>query len=369
MPMFLQHYKTAWKDYFSGTAPTTTLNSQEYTSRPTTSSTYVHVLDCLFRSITSTNYGGALYCSTSVAYLLVESTSFFSCKVSYGNGGAIYFYNTNNGQCVLYEVCGHDCCTTTSNSALFVYLFVKNDILSKNFVNYSSITRCVNTNAWETLWLNNGKVFCPSINLSNNNCLGQFVLCFPLKYSNSVTCSFSYSSFADNFANKHMCFNLATTGAEYEIKTCNILRNTQDDFNSLGIILTYGNLKIADACILENKANCTFYQYSSYTITLSSCTVDSTSNNGYLTIQNTVTKSIILALDHMYTRNCHSEYDAAGTLTPIIQFSNRQKCYTNQKYRLQLRDEDAISLISILVFNFIHLQYSNVHLYQTDLFL
>jgi predicted outer membrane repeat protein len=125
--MFLLYSKTAWNDYFSGTTATTTLNSQEYTSRPAPSGSNIYVTNCLFRSITSTSDGGALYCSSSFTYLLVELTSFFSCKTS-GIAGAIYFSNTNCGQCVLHKVCGYDCCTTNSNSYQFVYISVMNDI-------------------------------------------------------------------------------------------------------------------------------------------------------------------------------------------------------------------------------------------------
>jgi hypothetical protein len=196
--------------------------------------------------------------------------------------------------------------------------------------------------------------------MSNNKCKGDSVVCFPLSYSNTVTCSFSYSSFADNIATQGTWFTLWTSGAEYEIKSCNILRNTQDNLNYRGTIATSGNLKIMDSCILENKADYIFYEdYSSYRITLSNCTVDKTTNNGYLITQNTVTKSFILALNHLSTQNCHSGYDAAGTLTPIIQTpssSKKQMNYcTGQNIFLLIRNEDVVSLFSILIFNFIHL--------------
>jgi hypothetical protein len=360
--MFLLHSKTAWNDYFPGINPTY-LPLQTYTYRPTPSGSNVYVLNCLFSSITSTGNGVALYCTST--YLLVESTAFFSCKTSGGRGGAIYFTNTNSGQCVLHEVCGYDCCTTDGYNNHFIYTSVKNDISSKNYINYSSISRCVNENSWHTLYVNNGNIICPSVNFSNNKCYGQFVVCFPLSYSNTVTCSLSYSSFADNIASRYICLILWTTGAEYEIKSCNILRSTQGTLNSYGTICAGGNLKIMDSCILENAADYIFYQESSsYRITLSNCTADKTTYNRNLVTQNTVTKSFILALNHLSTQNCHSEYDAAGYLTPIIQTPSSSKkqiyCYTGQKYCLMLRNEDILSLISILIFNFIHLDYSNI---------
>jgi predicted outer membrane repeat protein len=359
MSLFLLYSKTAWKDYFSPATASETLSSQEYTSRPTLSGSNVYVLNCLFMSITSTTSGGAIYCSSSVLYLLVESTSFFSCKISGGNGGAIYFSNSNNGQCVLHEVCGYDCCTTDSNYVLFHYIYVKDDISSKNYVNYSSISRCVNENAYQFWQLYYGTIFCPSVNISNNKCKGNSVLCNPLSNSNSVTCSFSYSTISDNNATYCAWIILWTVAAKYEIKSCNILRNTQGSLNTRGTITTQGNLKITDSCILENIANYVFFQESSYTITLSNCTVDKTTNNGYLTTQSTTTKSFILALNHMSTKNCNTGYDSAGALTPIMQSSssskNQKNWCTGQNYRIMLRDEDIVSLIGILIFNFIHL--------------
>jgi hypothetical protein len=356
------HTRTAWGDFFTGT-PTTTL-SNEFGTRQNPTEANVYVSNSLFKFITSGGYGGALYC-TSSTYLLVESTSFFSCKTSSQYAGAIYFIGT---ECVLIKVCGYDCCSTYTSATSytqFSYLQVNNIASSKNYVNFSSIVRCVNeiTNSRYMLRMYYGNISCPSVNISLNKCHRQSgIICYPFKDSNSVTCLFTYSSFVDNTASGYNCIMLYTTGAKFEIKSCNILRNTQVTLGTEGTIYTIGNLMIEGSCILENKANNIFYQGdSSYTITLSRCTVDSTSNNGYLTTQNTVT-SFILALNHMSTRNCHSEYDVIGTLTPIIQTPSSSK---NQKYyytfgerfcQCQLRD--FVSFLFVFVFNFIHLDAS-----------
>jgi hypothetical protein len=87
---------------------------------------------------------------------------------------------------------------------------------------------------------------------------------------------------------------------------------------------------IENSCILENIAPYIFYQGLSYGITISNCTLDKTIYNQNLVIQNTVTKSFILALNHMSTRNCNAKYDSAGILTPITlhsSSSNKQKVY------------------------------------------
>jgi hypothetical protein len=356
------HIRTAWGDYFTGDS---TLQQQKlYETRQTLSGTGVYVLSCLFRSIKGTSDGGALYCN-SVTYLLVESSSFFSCTTSnqYG-GGAIYF---SNGQCVLHEVCGYDCYITYTSSSFYQFacIYVNNAVSSKNYVNYSSIVRCVNVNSdsYYTLRLTYGKICCPSVNISMNKCqCCSGVLCQPYTDSSSFTGSFLYSSFADNIANGHTCLYLWMGSSKTEIKNCNILRNTQGTLGSGGTIYTLDNVLIEGSCILENKATYTFRIHSSsYTITLSNCTVDSTSCNLQLTIQKTVTKSFIHALSHMSTHNCHSEYDSVGTLTPIIQTPSSSKkqiqCFTFGKCSCRPQ-----SFHIIFIFNFIH-PYASIDLW------
>jgi hypothetical protein len=365
MSVLLLHSRTAWNDYFPATNPTN-LNSQTYTSRQTPSSTSVYVLDCFFNYITSTSEVGALCCSSSVTYLLVEFSSFFSCKTSGSYGGAIHFSNTNNGQCVLHGVCGYDCCTASSYYCQFAYIQVNNVVSSKNYVNYSSFTRVVNvvTNADHTLGLFNGKVCCQSINSSMNNCYCvSGICCQPLSVSNSVTCSLIYSSFADNKDANWISIYLYSSGANFEIKNCNIIRNSQVHTSSYGLFYTTGNVRIENSCILENKAPYIFYQASSYTITVSNCTLDKTTKYGKLLIQNTVTKSFILALSHISTRNCRAEYDAIGLLTPITpppppsqSSSNEQKLY----YTCQ-RLFHQFPLSSILIYSFINMYAFGYH--------
>jgi hypothetical protein len=366
MLTFKMHIRTAWDDYFTGNK--TNYNSETYGSKPTLSGTSVYVSNCLFISITSGGNGGALSC-TSVTYLLIESTSFFSCKTSSQNGGAIYF-SYSSGQCVLHEVCGYDCYSTytgSSSYSQFAHIVVNNAITSKNYVNYSSFVRCVNerSKSHYPLGLANGKICCPSVNISMNKCYWHSgIYCRPFKDSNSFTCSLSHSSLTDNIATDCVCISFLTGNANCEMKSCNIIRNTQCTLSLHGTFNVCDNLMIEDSCILENKANRIFYQHhSSCTITLSNCTVDSTSYNQNLVTKNTVTKSFIHALKHMSTQNCHSEYDSAGTLTPIIQSpspSKKQKLYFScEKFLYQSQLRIFFSLLNVFIFNFIHLNTSD----------
>jgi hypothetical protein len=362
MSSLLLRIRTAWNDHFPGTGPTNTFNSQTYTSRYTPSGTSIYISNCLFMSITSSDTGGALYCYNSATYFVVESTSFFSCKTS-GSGGAIYFYC--DAQSILYKVCGYDCYTTNSNNYQFGYIQVNNVVSSKNYFNYSSISRCVNENSSPhyTFGLGWGKNYCPSVNSSLNKCYARSGICFwPSDDSNYAASSLTYSSFIDNHAAGYNCILFGRSGSKFEIKSCNIIRNTQGTLGSEGTIRTNGNLFIEDSCILENTATNIFYQdSSSCTITLSNCTVDKTTCNQNLITKNTVTKSFILALNHMSTRNCHSEYDSAGTLIPIIQTPSSSKklilCCTCGKCFYQPQLTFASTFISI--FHFIHPYASN----------
>jgi hypothetical protein len=370
MLMFQSHFKTAWNDYFTATGQNN-INSQTFSLTQTPSNTSVYVSNCLFRFVASSGNGGALSC-TSVTYLLVESTSFISCSTGSQYGGAIYFSNSG-GQCALYKVCGYDCCSTyTSRSdGQFVFTTVNDAISSKNYVNYTSITRCMNqiSNSFHVLCLYYGKICCPSVNMSMNKCsYASGIYCQPFTDSNSYTSSLTYSSFTDNSATIAACIYLFWQGtANYEVKSCNVLRNTQGNLGTFGLFFASGNALIEDSCILENKATYIFNQYNSaYRFTILNCTLDSTSNNGYLIIRNTVTKSFIHALKHMSTQNCHSEYDAVGTLTPITPLPSLKKqirlCTCgNSFYQSELTY--LVSIIRVFVFNFIHLNAYSYPLY------
>jgi hypothetical protein len=340
--------KFAWNDYFTG-SPATALNSTQYSSRQTPSASSIYVLNCLFNNCAvPSGSGGALSC-TSATYFFVESTSFFSCKTNSGSGGAIYFYNLNCLQSVLYGLCGYDCSSTSIGP--FAGIWIKDSTTTKNHFNHSSMVRCLSDapGSCEMSNIQYGRVYCPSVNSSMNRCpcySGIFLL--PTLDSSSVTSLLSYSTIADNNATKFICIR-CTNGAKHEIKYCNILRNMQVS-NTDGIIWTNGNLMIEDSCILENTATYVFYG----SITISNCTVDSTTNNGYLTTLKTVTKSFIHGLNHMSTQNCHSEYDSAGILTVIPYASHLTKKVFCHTCHYQARISDSFPLISLFITIFIH---------------
>jgi hypothetical protein len=358
MFLLLQSFRTAWVDSFPGTTPTTYSSGYGEKQTPSASSDGgVYILNSLFNRCTSTSDGGALYCSKSVTYLLIESTSFFSCNTYTGYGGAIYFENTNNGQSVLYGVCCNDCCSTYIRHSYgqFGYIQVGNNVLNKNYVNYSSISRCMNenSNSYYMLYLYNGKICCPSVNISLNKCYSYLgIYCYSSAISSYVT--LSYSTFTDNNITGYVCIYLGGgTNSKLEMKCCNVLRNTHPS-GSWGLFYIYGNMTIDDSCIIENNAPLYFEMRNPNSITLSNCTIDKTTkygNLGTLIIRKTVTKSFILTLNHISTEDCHFTF----TISP----SNKKKFYYSCKnYNYIVRLSDLI-LNWVFIFTFIHPGSSN----------
>ena len=146
--------------------------------------------------------------------------------------------------------------------------------------------------------------------------------------SNSFTCFWLYSSFTDNIASGYYCICQYYTPTKTEMKCCNVLRNLQGSPGSGGTIRFDGDTTVKDSCILMNNATYTFYAYHIYVITVSNCTIDSTTHQNSLILANTATKSFIHALNHISTKNCASEYDSAGTLTAVTPSQKKVFCYT-----------------------------------------
>jgi hypothetical protein len=357
MLKILLNNRTAWNDYFPGIVPSRTYEKQETSTRQSFSDQSVYVLSCLFTNCKSSSNGGALHCSASVAYFLVGSSSFFSCNTSSRDGGAIYFENTGSGPCVLNEVCCYNCYSTygSYSCGMFAYIRVYDSTSSKNYVNYSSFTRCRNENSGSCypVYLEYGKTYCTSVNVSMNKCHYQSgIICYPSFDSISVSCSISYSSFIDNNAFGYNCIYLYRTGTRLEIICSNIIRNTQGSPNTQGTIYANGNMMIQHSCILENDATYIFCAGSNSIITVSQCTVDSTNHYNSFVLTNTITKSFINALDHISTQNCIAEYDSVGILTVIEPPKGKKKVFCNTCNCRAV--SDFFSLTFVFLVTFIH---------------
>jgi hypothetical protein len=355
--IFLQR---SYADVYGTSYSPTNYIGNKYTQTLAPTANDVYVSDCVFSYCLSSSSGGALSCGSSVYRLLVEQSSFISCRVSSGNGGAIHFSNGNYGESVLSQVCGFNCSSTSSNSmqGVFINIYTKGDIANKNHVNDSSITHCLMASlySYATLVLYNGNILCPSVNLTNNLCY-QYSPLYCLQ-SPPGTCCVSCSSIVNNTATNYNCIWYENSSPSYCIDTCNILNNKQTS-SSYGIISAKGNLHIKDSCVLGNdEKNRIFHEdSSSYKITISNCTIDGDifTNGRYygsVTIIQTNERPFINPLSHIATQKCDSYFDSYGTLTVKSNVPSKisryfMSCYCNH---LMIDPFRSVKFIFLLTF-------------------
>jgi hypothetical protein len=313
--------KRSFEDvYGTGLNPTNYTRIEYGGTRLTPSANNVYVYDCFFHDFSYSSNGGALSCSNSVYKLLIEQSSFFSCKTSGGHGGGVYFDCSGNYESVISKICGFGCSCSGCGTCAFIRLY--NSANYKNHVNDSSLTQSLKNgkSPYDSIYLCSDNMLIPSGNFTNNECSSSPAFCCDsTRSSTSETCIISYCSIVNNTANGgNMCVRLYNTGSTHRIDTCNIINNKQTS-TSYGTIYASANILIKDSCILgNNDGNTVFYVgYSSCKITVSNCTVD---NNRYTGAGSVIfTKSaqcsFIHALSHIVTRSCDSNFDSYGTLT------------------------------------------------------
>jgi hypothetical protein len=322
-------YKRSFSDVYGQSYTPTNYSGPEYTTTISLTTENVYVHDSVFRSCSSSANGGALSCSSSVIRLLVEHSSFISCKTSSGYGGGIYFKSTTTGQCVLNRICGYDCIKSNTGNirGIFAYIYMSKDLNYKNHVNDSSITQSINKNMDSIfpLALEYGNVLCPSDNFTNNFCNRYpSVGCYPTGGTTSVTFSLSYSSVVNNTADGNYgwgCIHIigSDSNPSYIIDTCNVINN-KITTESYGIIQMNANSFIKNSCILGNAIGKRVFSIGSGKLTLSNCTIDddiftSGRYTGSVTVDKTIKSTFINGLSHIVTQKCDSYFDSFGTLT------------------------------------------------------
>jgi hypothetical protein len=368
--------KRTFTDVYGPDYTPTDYTGLNYTERLIINENNVYVHDCVFYCCSSDSDGGALYCNYRVYRMLVEKSSFISCKTSSFNGGGIYFWSSSNGECVLSRICGFNCSSinsaTDGTTAVgpFGYIYTKNNNTYRNHVNDSSITHTLKECKYScySLYLYNGNILCQSVNLTNNECFGRTALyCSHIGSTESDTHCISYSSIVNNTANgSYSCIWFSTSDYSQLIDTCNILNNEQTSYSTYGTIVTYGNLFIKDSCILgNNKGKKVFYASSSYMITISNCTIDDdiiskTRYVGSFTVNKTIERTFSNAFSHIAPQGC----DSYITLKPKVPSqSSRYLIFYNIKKTIinTLRNMQFIFL-----YTFLPSDPSNTHYFDSN---
>jgi hypothetical protein len=312
----------------------------QYTQTITPNENYVYVHDCVFSYCSSSSNGGALNCGDTIYKLFVEQTTFISCSTSTSNGGGIYFKSQTNGESVLSKICGFNCSSTSTGP--FAYVYTKNDITYKNYVNDSTITHTSILSGYpqRALYLYYGSIICLSVNITNNECYYHTALSTcPTVGSGSPasdTCCISYNSIVNNTAKGGWgCMSFDGSTTSQVVYACNIINNKQTVYSTYEIIFhVCSNVLTKDSCVLgNNKGYDVFYVYQK--ITISNCTIDDDiiSNSRYtgtVIFTKMIERSFIHALSHISTHKCDSYFDSYGTLTaqPIVPSqSTKHPCF------------------------------------------
>jgi hypothetical protein len=287
----------AWSDFFTG-QPVIYDGRGERLSGLTG---YVYVVDSNFEHLSSASKGGAIYYSSSgSSILLVEKTMFNN--VSGSTGGSLYF--GSGGECVLSKICSIR--SSSTGWYMFSEVYASNSLV-KNYVVDSSV--CLSTsNNVITLEHQYGNIIFNNNNISSNSC--QNIPAFRLKPTengNNAACSVKYSSITNNKATYWSCILFFNTNNFCLMEFCNILSNIQTD-ESYGVILSDGDLKISNSCILYNSPRAV--EARNCRITLSNCTVDFNNVNisGTVIFTNNPNTNFVNILHHFESGLCVAQH-------------------------------------------------------------
>jgi hypothetical protein len=309
----------SWNDYYSGSGT----DYSQKTQRLASFSGTAYIKNSLFDELLISGYGGSIYYSSSSSLLmLIESSTFVYCQ-STGLGGAIFF--DNSGQYVMVKVCGYGC-KSTSYQAHFEYVQVTNSISSKNEIHDSVICCTTQTSQSHEIIHHYGKIVYKQTNFSSNKCYSvASIYANPTSNGNSAASSISYISVSNNVVSYGNCIYLSSSYL-HEVDSCNFISNT-DLSSGYGLIKVSGSLNLRGSCILNNSATYVIYNDGGKTITVTNCTIDSTSTYyGSITFISTPKTSFINKIDHIETALCYAKYDSVGSLTVV---PNITKTYPN----------------------------------------
>ena len=106
--LLYKNTKYSWDLFYKTETPSITITIDRFSTRISNS---YYIKNCFFNNLSSTDYGGAIYISSSNnnSKVLIEETTISEC-FSLNRGGGIYF--GTNGQIAFYKICGNKCYNT-----------------------------------------------------------------------------------------------------------------------------------------------------------------------------------------------------------------------------------------------------------------
>ena len=314
----------SWSDFFQG-SPSNSKNG--LTSRFSVTSGTVYVFNSFFVHVEYlSGSGGAISFTSSSdsSILLVEETTFLSCRSS-SRGGGIYFYD--KGSAVLNKVCSFNCSSTGGNGN-FYYNYVTDTKNYKNEIHLSTVS-FTTTQQHGGINIRYGTIQISKTNESFN--YGSIDSAYRIQPSGSageLTGTVSFSTFYNNTATNYRCLNFGTctNRIQYKMFSCNVIKNTHHTSSqSEGVIICWESTTIEGTCIIQNSGGtvlCNYY--SDRIVTISNCTTDfGSQTSGSITIKSVPTTTFIHSLSHLSTAKCEALYEGTKKKT------QQNNCFTS----------------------------------------
>lgn len=228
---------------------------------------YITVFNAVFLSITSNDYGGAVYINNQSLFIKINYCMFIDCSTTSDCGGALYLIANKSS---IYAVCGKRCMSSKKYSFMYQYC-PKN---SSNTANYLSFGSC--TNCYYTACFDYGHIDVSYINSSQNT--GLHTCGFMLFHGEDSSIA-EYCSIVNCTSNSSAVLEYSDGTGMYYMKFFNILYNLGTSTGSDGIISTYRTNGTIEQTILYNNTGTYLYSANSNTI-LINCYLDESTQKG-----------------------------------------------------------------------------------------
>ena len=286
---------TTFFDYFGIILePTTCINS-----RIVISNENFYILTCSFIQIAESNYGGAIYFSSTILKLLIEECIFDFCITSNGYGGAIYLSVSSSGTLIINKVCGNSCMSSS------YYPFGQIVYPSNSFVNTSflSISRSISATSYHVFCIENGKINQKGFNSSLNN-IDQTS---GFTFNNPSYSTVSFSTISNNTESGYLTIYLHGGSGPVYFSYTNIINNRHKSIsggNYAHILWNYITFTSFDNCFFYLNTIRNLFCIGSGTVQVSNSWSDQFDLTGptYINTHNEIT--LINNNEHYKTGNC-----------------------------------------------------------------
>ena len=287
----------SWQEFYAEpSSPVYTLPRNKYTSSQTVSQGSYYVFACFFASC-SASKGGGVFVSAETK-LLVEETSFSSCKATSGSGGGLFISSVSS--CLFSKVCSYQCKATSSGQFCYHSLSQSAEYTTK--LKDCAISYTNNPDCDGSIYIQFGLIFVSSVNSSFNKCCYYSGIRIDPLPSGNLDCSVTFSCFSNNEGKSgKICVNFYSSSSQAEMRSCNVVGNKQDGSSYGTVTATYTYLYIYDSIVIDNVA-----PYSIAT------------NHGTVNINNTIFDKI--------DSGCSIQSKAKSSFTNILLFIKTGEC-------------------------------------------